>query len=92
MDLAGFVESFHCVIVQRGAFVEMNCDRVLPSVHLNDRGRGPEELGVVREVLHAKSSRHDQQLHGYIFLQRGGSNQRREDEMRSGEICHLNRL
>lgn len=39
VDLAGFVENFSCVILQRGALVEMYSDRELASIHLNDGRR-----------------------------------------------------
>lgn len=71
MDLAGFVEDFSGVILQRGAFVEMYSDRELSSIHVDDGRRRPEQLLIVCEVLHSQSSRHDQQLHGYTFLLRG---------------------
>lgn len=72
VDLADFVENFSGVILHRGAFVEMNSDRELASVHLDDGRRHPEQLCVVCEVLDPQSGRHDQQLHGQTFLQRRG--------------------
>lgn len=70
MDLADFLEHISGVIVHRGAFVEVYGDGELASIHLDDRRRRPEHLGVVCEVLHSQSSRHDQKLHGQTFLQR----------------------
>lgn len=70
MDLAGLVEGLSGVILQRGAFVEMNGDWKLASIHLDNRRRRPKQLEVFSEVLNPQSSRHDQQLQGHTSLQR----------------------
>lgn len=72
VDLADLVKSLSGVILKRGAFVKMDGDRELASIHLNDRRRRPKQLLVFGEVLDSQSSRHDQQLHGNAFLQRVG--------------------
>lgn len=72
MDLAGFVEDFPGVILQRGALVEMDADWELARVHLDDRRRHAEQLPVLGEVLHPQSGRHDQQLHRHSLLRRHG--------------------
>lgn len=59
VDFAGFVENLPCVILQRGALVEMYCDRELARVHFDD-GRGyTEQFLVLCEVLHSQSGRHN---------------------------------
>lgn len=71
MDLAGLVKGLSGVILQQGAFVEMDGDRKLAGIHLDNRRRRAKQLLVFCEVLHSQSSRHDQQLQGHAFLQRG---------------------
>lgn len=71
MDFAGLVKGLPGVVLQRSPFVEMDCDRELPSVHLDDGRRPPKKLLVFCEVLDAQRGRHDQQLHGHSFLQAG---------------------
>lgn len=55
MDFAGFMKNFSCVILQRGALVEMYGDRELTRVDLDNRRGHAKQLLVLCEVLHPQS-------------------------------------
>lgn len=69
MDFAGLVKNLSSVILQRGAFVEVDSYRELTSIHLDDRWRRPKQPLVFCEVFNPQSSGHDQELHRHTFLQ-----------------------
>lgn len=56
VDLAGLVKGLSGVIVQQSAFVEMDGDRILASIHLDNRWRRAKQLLVFCEVLNPQSS------------------------------------
>lgn len=51
MDFAGLVKGFSGVILQWSAFVKMDSDWELASVHVDDGRRRPKQLLVFCEVL-----------------------------------------
>lgn len=72
MDFTGLVKSLSSVILQRGAFVEVDSHGELTSIHLDDGRRRPKQPLVFCEVFNPQSSGHDQELHGHAFLQTDG--------------------
>lgn len=72
MDFAGLVKSLSSVILQRGAFVEVDSYWELTSIHLDDGRRRPKQPLVFCEVFNPQSSGHDQELHRHTFLQTDG--------------------